>query len=269
MTTTDWGAIDQTSAAPTHCIGYLNTVSELDQVAQYKAMTFELLHIQLGQRVLDVGCGAGNDVRSIAQQVGAEGLVIGLDNSATMLASARNYPANQGLNLRFEHGSINALPFPDGYFDSCRADRVFQHLEDRKQALAEILRVTKVGGRIVVSDTDWESLLIDGPDKALLRYIVRQITDRVRNGWSGRQLPRLFQLSGLQQVRTTPMTIIETNPTLADQLFGIQSALNDLLQQAQITREAALDWERYCQTASRLGVFFSAITGFGVVGIKG
>jgi len=70
-------------------------------------------------------------------------------------------------------------------------------------------------------------------------------------------------------VQTTAMTIIETNPTLADQLFGIQSAINDLLQQAQITREAALDWQRYCQTASRLGVFFSAITGFGVVGIKG
>lgn len=269
MTTTDWGAIDQTSTAPNHYIGYLNTVSELDQVAHYKAMTFELLDLRLGQRVLDVGCGAGNDARAIAQRVGAEGLVIGLDNSEAMLISAQNHPANQGLNLRFEHGLINALPFPDGYFDSCRADRVFQHVDDRKQALVEMLRVTKVGGRIVVSDTDWESLLIDGPDKALLRHVVRQITDRVRNGWSGRQLPRLFQLSGLQQVRTTPMTIIETNPTLADQLFGIQAAINNLLQQAQITHEAALDWQRYCQTASRLGVFFSAITGFGVVGIKG
>ena len=56
-----------------------------------------------------------------------------------------------------------------------------------------MVRVTRRGGRIAVFDFDWDTLIIDHPDKETTRTIVLTYLDSIRNGWIGRQLPRLFK----------------------------------------------------------------------------
>jgi cyclopropane fatty-acyl-phospholipid synthase-like methyltransferase len=82
-----WSAIDQTET-PSHCVSYLHTVSALESVSAYKRMTYALLEATPGSTILDVGCGAGDDVRALGELVGPHGRVVGVDNSAAMIAVA-------------------------------------------------------------------------------------------------------------------------------------------------------------------------------------
>ena len=70
-------------------------------------------------------------------------------------------------------------------FDVCRAARLLEHLPDAGQALAEMARVTRRGGQVVVFDLDWDTLIIDHPDKETTRTIVLSYSDSIRNGWIG------------------------------------------------------------------------------------
>ena len=68
---------------------------------------------------------------------------------------------------------------------------MFQHLEYPRQALRELVRVTRPDGRIVVFDTDWETLTVDADDIATTRAILQAKCDLLRHGWIGRQLAGL------------------------------------------------------------------------------
>src|SRR6202023_1920244 len=74
-----------------------------------------------------------------------------------------------GGSLEFRQGDAHHLPFPDLTFDACRVDRVLQHLEDPQRAIAEMARVLKIGGRIAAAEPDWDTLVIDVPDRSLAR----------------------------------------------------------------------------------------------------
>lgn len=179
---------DQTSC-PDAWVRYLDTVSALDVVQQWKARTFALLDARAGQQLLDVGCGLGDDVRTLAQRVGRTGRVVGVDTSTTMIEEARKRTAGQPLPVEYYVGDAQRLDFPDETFDGCRAERVFVHLAHPQAALTELVRVTRSGGRIVVGDPDFDSFLVDGGERELARRLMHFATDRMaRNGWMGRQL---------------------------------------------------------------------------------
>jgi SAM-dependent methyltransferase len=123
------------------------------QFNEYKQESYALLALGPGMSVLDVGCGAGDDVRALAGIVGPTGKAVGLDLSSTMVEQAR--ARARDLPVKFVQGSVYELPFPDDTFDASRSDRVFQHLDEPLQALQEMVRVTKPRGRINVVDPDW------------------------------------------------------------------------------------------------------------------
>jgi ubiquinone/menaquinone biosynthesis C-methylase UbiE len=119
--------------------------------------------------------------------------VVGLDASETMIAEARRRARERQAGVAFEVGDVQALPFPDSTFDVCRAARLLEHLPRGERAISEMARVTRKDGRIVVFDFDWDTLVIDHPDKETTRTIVLSYSDSIQNGWIGRQLPRLFK----------------------------------------------------------------------------
>ena len=130
----------------------LDTASAHEQVQAFKRRTCELLEVKTGAHLLDIGCGPGDNVRALAQMVGSTGRVVGVDNSEAMIAEARKRA--EGLNLPVEYsvGDAHHLDFADNTFDGCRAERVFQHVENPGQVLLEMVRVACPGGRIVVLD---------------------------------------------------------------------------------------------------------------------
>ncbi len=105
-----------------------------------KRRTFELLGINKGYRLLDVGCGTGEDVRAMASLVGNTGSVIGIDHSEAMVAEARKRTNSEGLPIEYQQCDAHQLYFADDTFDGCRAYHVLMHLEEPQRALEEIVR---------------------------------------------------------------------------------------------------------------------------------
>jgi len=166
-----FGSIDETRD-PDYFVRFLDAACASASVQAYKRRLLELLDPRGGQRVLDVGCGTGDDVREMAKLVGAGGLVVGIDNSQAMIGVAWQRATGTNLAVEFHVGEALALPFEAGRFDSCLADRSLMHVPDAARALAEMTRVTKPGGRIAVYEVDFETLVIDVDDRVLARKIV-------------------------------------------------------------------------------------------------
>lgn len=142
-----WTSVDH-AIDPDHFVKYLDTATAIDSFQVYKRESYSLMNVGEGSCVLDVGCGAGDDVLALAQIVGSKGRVVGIDNSETMIAEATKRVAGAVAQIEFQVKDAHDLDFEDDTFDGCRADRVFQHLERPKQALSEMTRVARPGSRI-------------------------------------------------------------------------------------------------------------------------
>jgi arsenite methyltransferase len=109
--------------------------------------------VQPGERVVDVGCGAGIDSLIAARMAGPLGQVIGVDMTPAMLTRARRAAARMDLtNIEFREGYGEALPVADGFADVVISNGVLNLMPDKAAALAEMARVLKPGGRLRIGD---------------------------------------------------------------------------------------------------------------------
>jgi SAM-dependent methyltransferase len=126
-----------------------------------------------GETILDVGVGPGFLASEIAEAVGPTGLVCGIDPSESMLAIAETRRAR---NMRLGPGSATEIGYPDGEFDAVVCTQVLEYVADIPAALAEAHRVLRPGGRLLVLDTDWDSIVWRTNDQDLM--------DRVLLAWA-------------------------------------------------------------------------------------
>jgi len=143
---------------PKDFVAYLERVNLLPAIRRYKARVFEMLDLHSGDFVLDVGCGTGSDIREMVLATNSKARFVGIDSSEIMVGKARSLTPDSMLESRavsYLRGNVSQLPFNNGTFDSVRADRVFQHLGKEREAIREIIRVTKPGGKIVIADSYW------------------------------------------------------------------------------------------------------------------
>ena len=106
-----------------------------------------------GERVLDLGSGAGTDSLVAAQMVGEQGRVTGIDMTPEMLAKARAAATAMGVgNVEFLEGEAERLPFPDASFDVVVSNGVIDLIPDKDAVFAELFRVLTPGGRIQIAD---------------------------------------------------------------------------------------------------------------------
>jgi len=106
-----------------------------------------------GERIVDVGCGAGIDSLIAAKKVGPDGRVIGVDMTPSMLEKARHAAEKTGLeNVEFREGYAEALPIPDDWANVVISNGVLNLMPDKAAALEEMSRVLKPGGRLQIGD---------------------------------------------------------------------------------------------------------------------
>lgn len=130
-----------------------------------RRVTIELAQLQPGERVLDVGCGTGTIASMAKQRVGDSGRVCGIDPSLPMITRARRKAARKGMVIEFQPAVIERLPFPNQTFDVVLSTFMMHQIPDdvKRQGLAEITRVLKPGGRLLVVDTKRPEEHHDGP----------------------------------------------------------------------------------------------------------
>ena len=114
---------------------------------------FSLGELKPGDRVVDVGSGAGIDSLIAARMVAPDGEVIGVDMTPAMLEKARRNAAEAGLrNVEFREGLAEALPVPDGWADAIISNGVLNLVPDKDAGLREMYRVLRPGGRLQIGD---------------------------------------------------------------------------------------------------------------------
>ncbi len=121
---------------------------------QFRPWTEELLERakpQLGERVLDVACGTGIVARLVAHRTQGQAHIVGLDLSPAMLEVARSASAQEGVEIAWQEGSAEALPFPDGSFDLVLVQQGLQFFPDKAAAVEEMYRVLGADGRAATS----------------------------------------------------------------------------------------------------------------------
>jgi ubiquinone/menaquinone biosynthesis C-methylase UbiE len=116
--------------------------------------TAKLARVQPGDKVLDVGCGTGTLALEVARREGRVGRVTGIDPSTEQIVRARSKAARHHVPIDFQIGVIEHLPFPDQMFDVVLSTLMMHHLPTplKRQGLAEIARVLKPGGRLIIAD---------------------------------------------------------------------------------------------------------------------
>ncbi len=233
-----------------------------NQITHIKQRSYNLMQIQLGHKVLDLGCGPGTDTIPLAPLAGANGQVIGADYDETMLAVAEQRAGQAGVNEWVKHQRVDAmsLPFANEYFDSCRSERLFQHLLDPAQALSEMARVTKPGGWLVVLDTDWGTWSTDCNDSNIERRLARFMAESyLNNGYSGRKLYRLFKQQNLADISFEVFPVATPIYALARQVTQAEKSEQEALKAGVITDEELHRWRTDLEQADAEGIYFSSV----------
>jgi ubiquinone/menaquinone biosynthesis C-methylase UbiE len=242
---------------------FLDAVDALESTQAYRQQMLDMCPPTPGQRILDVGCGIGHSTLHLAPLVGATGWVVGLDKSEPFITEARQRAAELAAPLTYQVGDTRCLDFAPQSFDVCRTERVLMYLDQPQQALNEMLRVLRPGGRFVLFELDYEGIIVDAPDQALTRRLVRLVADSVPSPWIGRQLPRLLRERGGHALTVIPHMIL-TPYALYHRV--VSGTIAQAVQKGQLAAVAVDRWWHALAQAETAGHFLAGFPGFLVYG---
>lgn len=254
-------AVDEQSD-PCAWIQVLDTARQEPAYAAYKARIGELLAPVRGGSYLEIGSGTGADAIAFAERFGVR--VVGVDVSQTMVDEALRRGLVEALVADAE-----SLPFDDASFDGCWADRTFQHLANPEAALAELVRVTKSGGRIVTVDPDYDTQVVDVEDQELARRVLRFRADhQLRQGTLAHRMGGLFAAAGLTDLHVEAATVVLRDPTALDNAMGLRSWASVALERGLLAPDDVPSWERMIDDAVAAGHFLYSFTLFLTAGTR-
>lgn len=236
-----------------------------DQQQAYLALV-EVVAPQAGERLLDMGCGAGTIARRLAERVGASGEVVGVDISHAMLEVA-----HQGAtwpHLRFQQADGLTLPFIGNSFDGALLARTLMHVQQPHEVLIELHRVVRPGGRLAVLEADWGTFAVDHSDRVLTRRIIDWRCDAIDgNNWMGRQLVGRCLAAGWDIGRV--QVVVTAGRDASTTHFGSLRRCADLALNHQIITQLEFEiWTGELDTRLASGRFFATANEYIILALK-
>ena len=228
-----------------------------DVVAQRRA-TLERLALSAGETVLDVGCGPGFLCADMAVEVGRTGRVVGIDISEDFLRMARRQGKRDWVT--FARGDIRALHANNASFDVAVSTQVLEYVSDPTRGIAELYRVLRPGGRVLVVDTDWDGMVWHTAEPARM--------ERVRNAWEAHcvdpRLPRTLgaqlRSAGFSEIEASGFAIINTRLHPDTYSHGMIGLISDFVgRKGSVSQEELEDWATELRGLNAEGRYFFSI----------
>ncbi|NDR56902.1 methyltransferase domain-containing protein [Aliiruegeria sabulilitoris] len=237
-------------------------------VTRRRRASFDRLRPGPGERIVDIGCGNGLLTLELARAVGEGGEVIGVDPSPDMRAAAEDR-CRESRNVRILHGTADAVPLADETADKALSVQVFEYLSDVPAALTEALRILRPGGRLVLGDIHFGSLVWHSDDPGRM--------NRMCDSWDRHavhldlpaHLPGLLREAGFAVDGTDPVTICDSEMR-PDGLASMMLRLMERYAVANGHMEApeAAAWAEEQHALSQSGRFFFSISHYVTIAHK-
>ncbi|HWX75569.1 MAG TPA: methyltransferase domain-containing protein [Solirubrobacteraceae bacterium] len=246
----------------------LEALYHIDDARARRAAARTTLAASRGERILDVGCGPGFFCEELLAEVGEHGWVTGLDASPHMLALAKRRCAEHE-NVAFQEADATALPVEAASFDAALCVQVLEYVSDYSQALAELHRAVRPGGRVVVWDTDWATVSWHSADAGRMQRFLAAWDEHLVHPSLPRTLAPAMRLAGFERVRASVHTFAAT--TWDPGTFGV-SLIGLMVDFAPgrngLSDTDAQEWAAEQRALGERGEFFFAYTQFCFTGTR-
>jgi ubiquinone/menaquinone biosynthesis C-methylase UbiE len=200
-------------------ISALESFNQIPQLQELKRVGHERIGIGPGAHALEVGCGFGLETLRLAHMA-TDGKVAGCDLSADFLAEARRRAQRAGLDIAFTQARAEALPYANHSFGILWAERLLIYVPDVRQAVSEMRRVLRPGGRAALIEPDISTTTINLADRALVRRVMGHEADtNVAHGWLPGLLREVLEEAGFRDTELATRVVVFA-PELAANYFA-------------------------------------------------
>lgn len=237
--------------------------------ARRRRLVREALGAQPGDRVLDVGSGPGFYCLEIAGEVGSDGRVVGIDAAEPMLDLARTR-CEAFDNVSFQRGDILSIPVESESFDRAICVQVLEYVEPATAALSEIQRTLCPGGRVVIWDIDWGTVVWHSSDDLLTERILTAWDQHLAHPSLPRSLAPRLRAAGFEEVEATGH-VFSTISTLDPETYGgaiIPIIASYVIGNGLVDEDAVKEWVDDQRNLSEKGEFYFACIQFCFTGVK-
>lgn len=218
----------------------------------------ELLDLETGEAVLSIGCGPGYEPAAIAEAVGPDGRVVGIDNSEDVLAMARDHCADYP-QVTLEHADAADLPVDDEDFDAAVASLVYEYSPTLDVAVAELHRALRPDGRAALISTDWDSTVWHSSDADRMDRAIEAFTDVYANPRLGSQLTPHLRDGGFAVEHVEPYSNLATD--LDDYAGLVLELIKSQLEEDERFDQPEIEaWERDLRALDDAGETFFNLT---------
>ncbi len=245
-----------------YLIQSMDVMTSLDSIRGIKERALNAMNLREGDKILEIGCGHGEDAETLGKLVGERGSVVAVDLSSRMIDEAKK--RSKQTNVEYIVADINQLTYPDHTFSACHADRFLVSHTNINSFLKNILKLLKPGGVLCFTDVDALSIIV-APYGRTTQIILDELHQLFVNPYMGRILPEVFIKQGLRQVVVFPETsMIRSFRTLC-KIFQFYLLAETAIKKGKLTPFEVNQWFENMREAEEKGNFLYCINFFTVL----